>query len=37
MVDDDKLKDLKERIDTAKSINTPPPKKKERKWCWIWF
>ena len=29
MVDDDKLKDLKERIDTAKSLNTPPPKKKK--------
>ena len=29
MVNDDKLKDLKERIDTAKSLNTPPPKKKK--------
>ena len=29
MVDDDKLKDLKERIDTAKILNTPPPKKKK--------
>ena len=29
MVDDNKLKDLKERIDTAKSLNTPPPKKKK--------
>ena len=29
MVDDDKLKDLKERIDTAKSLNTPPSKKKK--------
>ena len=29
MIDDDKLKDLKERIDTAKSLNTPQPKKKK--------
>tara|TARA_B100001113_G_scaffold273072_1_gene227739 strand:- start:182 stop:463 length:282 start_codon:yes stop_codon:yes gene_type:complete len=29
MVDDDKLKDLKERIDNAKSLNTPMPKKKK--------
>ena len=29
MVEDDKLKDLKERIDTAKILNTPPPKKKK--------
>ena len=26
MVDEDKLKELKERIETAKSINTPSPK-----------
>ena len=29
MIDEDKLKDLKERIETAKSINTPKPKKKK--------
>ena len=29
MVDEDKLKELKERIETAKSINTPTPKKKK--------
>ena len=27
MIDEDKLKDLKERIETAKSINTPTSKK----------
>ena len=27
MVDDDKLKELKARIQTAKITNTPPPKK----------
>jgi len=27
MVDDDKLKELKARIQTAKTTNTPPPKK----------
>ena len=30
MIDDGKLKDLKERIDTAKSLNTPPPKKRKK-------
>ena len=29
MVDEDKLKELKERIETAQFINSPPPKKKE--------
>jgi len=29
MVNDDKLRDLKERIDTAKSINTPQNSKKK--------
>ncbi len=29
MVDEDKLKDLKQRIDTAKLINTPLSKKKK--------
>ena len=29
MVDEDRLKNLKKRIDTAKSINSPPPKEKK--------
>ena len=29
MVDENKLKELKERIEIAKSINTPSPKKKK--------
>ena len=29
MVDEDKLKELKERIETAQFINSPPPKNKE--------
>ncbi len=30
MVDEDKIRDLKERIETAKSLNTPPSKKKKQ-------
>ena len=30
MVNQDKLKQLKERIDTAKTSNTPPPKQKKQ-------
>ncbi len=30
MVDDDKLQRLKERIDTAETINSPPPKQKKQ-------
>ena len=30
MVDDDKLQKLKERIDTAESTNSPPPKQKKQ-------
>jgi len=30
MVNDDKLKQLKERIDTAETSNTPPPKQKKQ-------
>jgi Uncharacterized protein conserved in bacteria len=29
MIDENKLKDLKKRIASAKSINNPPPKKKK--------
>ena len=30
MVDDDKLQKLKERIDTAETTNSPPPKQKKQ-------
>ncbi len=30
MVDDDKLQQLKERIDTAETTNSPPPKQKKQ-------
>ena len=30
MVNEDKLKQLKERIDTAETINSPPPKQKKQ-------
>ena len=30
MVDDDKLRKLKERIDTAETTNSPPPKQKKQ-------
>ena len=30
MVDDDKLQNLKERIDTAETTNSPPPKQKKQ-------
>lgn len=30
MVDDDKLQKLKERIDTAETTNSPPPKQKNQ-------
>ena len=30
MVNEDKLKQLKERIDTAETSNTPPPKQKKQ-------
>ena len=30
MVNEDKLKQLKERIDTAETYNTPPPKQKKQ-------
>ena len=31
MVDDDKLQKLKERIDTAETTNSPPPKQKKQR------
>ena len=30
MIDDDKLQNLKERIDTAETTNSPPPKQKKQ-------